>query len=130
MAERGEPYNLKRYSQVFDFRGLCWGNITPTDIDLCLDFHNEYFVFGEAKVVGNALPEGQRKAFERMVQRITFSGGKAIFIVFEHSTPPQAMIDAEHCPVVEYYYKDQWRKPMQPISLKQAIDKFISNGTK
>jgi hypothetical protein len=49
-----------------DFSRLCWGKITPTDIDLFVEFADRLFIFAEAKRHGATMPRGQKLAFERL----------------------------------------------------------------
>lgn len=66
MGERGVIRNLTHFRQQGLFVDMRWDKITPTDVDLFIDFQDKLFVFAEAKH-GSALPDvGQRLALERL----------------------------------------------------------------
>lgn len=41
---RGKAHNPGRYKQLVDYSKLCWGKITPTDIDGAIDFGGRLFI--------------------------------------------------------------------------------------
>lgn len=91
-----------------DFTGLKFGTITPTDLDLSVDFGGKLFVFGEAKFGDAALPVGQRLNLERICDAITRGGGTAIGMVLSHHAPPDQQIPFADTTVRAYYGDGQW----------------------
>ncbi len=132
MSERGVIENRKRKQQILDFRGLKYGKITPTDIDLSLDFQGKAFVFGEVKYGDACLPVGQRVHLENLVKAIGDSKRRAIAIVARHDVNDCAQDVLVHrCKVSELYFDSEryWRAPKHPITVKEVID-FIYYETR
>jgi translation initiation factor RLI1 len=116
-------------SQIRDFSGLRYGNITPTDIDGLIDFHNAAWIIFELKHAGAELPFGQRLALERQVDDLDASGKLSIVLVAEHRDTPPQDINAADAIVIQYRVNGEWHKYSGGKSLRQAIDGFLkSNG--
>ena len=125
MNTSGEVYNDTLFKQNTLFKGLKWGEITPTDIDGTIDFGNKAWVIFELKHTGNDLPPGQRWAFERMVDNLN-KIKPAICFIAEHSTRPEDDIIASEAIVVEYRYKEKkWMKTPNGNNLKESINIFL-----
>jgi hypothetical protein len=126
--DRGTIYNIERYKQLLDFSGLQFERkITPTDIDLFLDFGGIEFVVGEFKVKGNSVPYGQRRALNEILQHLSIKGKtNAMGIIAEHQTPPDKMINACNCWVTEYWFDIArgWQPPKEPITVRKAIEQW------
>lgn len=69
-AERGVIRNRERASQINDFSGLRWGNITPTDVDAMVEFGGRLFVLMECKTGNVEISTGQRLALMRVAAAI------------------------------------------------------------
>ena len=123
---RGEIKNRERAKQLRDFTSLCFGNITPTDIDCFIEFGDKLFVIAEAKVEGEELPFGQRLAMERWCDAIGETGRLSAALVVEHNTTPDEDIDFASCPVREYRYECKWNEPIKPVTCREAIDILLS----
>jgi hypothetical protein len=121
--DRGKIINRNFASQIRDFSGLRFGNITPTDIDGFIDFQNNCFIVMEFKHKDSKLPFGQKLAIERLVDNLEAAGKKCIGIVAEHDTSGD--IDCANCYVREYRYRKQWYPKPIPTTVKQLIDKFL-----
>jgi hypothetical protein len=50
MQDRGVIRDVKYASEWRDYSGLCYGTITPTDLDGLIDFRNRLFILIEIKV--------------------------------------------------------------------------------
>lgn len=124
LAERGAIYNRDRAAQLRDFTSLRWRNITPTDIDAFVDFGGKAFVVIETKRKGNALPNGQRLAIERLIDALSVSGAAAIALIAEHEAEED--IDVSKCTVVEYRFKGRWRKPRSVSEVQEALRIFLT----
>lgn len=106
--------------QVKDFSGLRFGKISPTDIDTLLEFSNRLFVLVELKHGTAKPPRGQELAFERLCDALQQAGKISFVLLASHSG--EGDIDVAACSVVRFRYQGKWRKPIQPLSVKQAIE--------
>jgi len=125
---RGEIQNRARAQQIRDFTGLCWGSITPTDIDGFVEFRDKLFVWIEAKLVGQDMDDGQRKALERACNAIAGTDRMSAILLIEHNEPCDKDIQFATCPVRQWFYKGEWRSPMRPVTCKEAIDKLLQEA--
>lgn len=123
---RGQIMNRARKQQIVDMTAMNYGNITPTDLDLLIDYQNNVFVFAELKLRDAPLLDGQRLAFERIVDGLTRGGKKAVFIVAEHQIDDAtADIPCDRCLVRMEYRQGQWVKPTREWTLRQRADFWI-----
>lgn len=125
--ERGKIRNRKIAKQLRDFSGLRWGNITPTDIDGFFEIANKIFIFIEVKYKTARMPQGQRTAFERLVDVVN-EKKKAILVIGTHSVDSDSDIDVSKCIVKEYRLDKKWIKPKIEATIKEIIDWFIRKG--
>lgn len=127
---RGKITHIKRSQQVSDFSGLLLShNITPTDIDGLIEYHNEKYVFFEVKYMNRELPYGQRLALERLVNDTALANKASVAIVCEHDEHDvNKQVDVANTVVREYYgYKvKKWIKPPRRILTHTLIELFIS----
>lgn len=124
-APRGAVTYKARAKQERDFTGLRYGNITPTDIDGLIEYHDKCYVFYEAKHV-NAPPmtEGQRIALERLcddLQKVK----ETILILCKHNSPADKAIDFSVCEVESYRRNGEWKPVKTGITVKRMSDSFI-----
>lgn len=111
--------------QIRDFRGLQFPNkITPTDIDLFIEFNNRVFVIGEIKFSDSKLYYGQKLALERLTDCIDESKIVVLFIA-THQNNPEDIIPVADCPVKEYRFRKQWIVPHKPFKVREFIDWFL-----
>lgn len=123
---RGKIYNRERASQIKDYSGLRWGNITPTDIDGIIEWKDKCFIVFEAKRQGNDLPYGQKLALMRLIDNLS---KPAILFVANHNAELGTDIDMANAIVEKYYWQGEWKQVKQHMLLREAIDGFIkSNG--
>ena len=118
---RGEIYDRDRAAQIRDFSGLRWGNITPTDIDGLIEYHNTCYILMEAKYNGADIPFGQKLALTRMIDDWQ---KPAILFLCSHDTPIGTDIDMATTMVSEFYFNGEW-KTVKERPLKYMIDLFI-----
>ncbi len=124
--DRGKIYNYARASQQIDFRGLRFGNITPTDIDGLIEYKNIAYILMEFKLRSNAIPGGQRLALERMTDDYNKAGKASICIIASHDTDDVSVdIDAAKAIVTEYRYKSGWVKPVGIFTVREWIERFL-----
>lgn len=127
--------NKERARQLVSFHNLQYERgITPTDVDLFMDFGNKVFIVGEIKYNNKPCDKGQYLAILRFVDRIatTTPEVKALMFVAEHQEHnPQNDIDAASCQVREYRTGRVTRKVEKKMTVKQLIDGFLAkNGIK
>jgi len=118
---RGKITNRDRAMQIRDFSGLRWGNITPTDIDGLIEYHNKCYIVMEAKANGAELPYGQKLALTRMIDDCN---KPSILFLCSHDTPIGTDIDMATTMVSELYFNGKW-ETIKPKPLKYMIDLFI-----
>lgn len=119
---RGEITNRERAKQLRDFSGLCWGKITPTDIDFAIDFGDTLYIYGEIKYTETPMPLGQRLYYEHQCLADLEAGREACALIVEHDVPPEQDIPVADCTVTEYWWHGAWHEPTQPLTCKAAID--------
>ena len=124
---RGSIQFRERRKQIIDFSGLRYGNITPTDCDGFIEYQNKAYVLFEIKYRDAKVPHGQSLALTRSVDDYVSAGKKALLIIAQHEVDdPNQDINAAKCSVRDFYFKGKWHKPKDSITLKDAIDKFIT----
>lgn len=123
---RGVIRNRGAAQQIRDFSGLRWGNITPTDIDMFVDFGNKSFVIAEAKYNDAKIPNGQQCALTRLADRAQGGGAEVLLVVVSHQET-SADIDYATLPVFCIYYGGHWLwmgRRGTPWELRELIDTF------
>lgn len=105
-VKRGEIQYIDRAKQLILFTGLeRMRGITPTDIDLLIDYGGKSFLYGEAKFKNRILPVGQRKALENLVKSHTQNWHTAVAIVFNHECKTNEEIISKDQLVTEVYFR-------------------------
>ena len=129
VTQRGVYENVRRGRQLLRFDGIQWGNITPTDIDCIVEFHDSVWVMCEVKMKNKDLPEGQRLTLERFVNDTTKAGKHSIAIVAEHDIrdPRKDVFLKKDCMVREFYCTETglWRPPRYSLTAEDAMTKYI-----
>lgn len=123
MSERGEIRNRKQAAQIRDFRGLRFGNITPTDVDGMIEYQNKAFVFIETKFQDAELPTGQKLALERVCDALERSGRPTLVIVASHNSSED--IDMANTKVREFRWRYKWNIQHDPRTTRSLIEGFI-----
>lgn len=124
MRNRGLILNREYATQIRDFSGLLFGNITPTDIDGLIDFRDRIFIIMEFKHSGAPIPFGQKLALERLTDIICETGRIGIGLIAEHNT--NGDIDCANCLVTQYRYRKQWVTPLSQFNVKEIITHFLN----
>lgn len=127
---RGTIKNFQHATQARDFNEIRWGKITPTDVDLSIDFGGKFFVFADLKFQGATMPRGQEIYFENLCRVLWKGGSHAVAIVAEHCAPPNTPIRAYEAIVTRYFLQTpkqpaKWRTPREQIYLKKAVDDLL-----
>ncbi len=105
MSERGEIRNDEYARPLVLYKGMRWENITPTDIDGCIDFQDKVFIFFEVKHGKTNLTLGQKILLERLVNRINKSGAFGYALVCRHFVDGDVLL--KNC-VVHDVYNGKW----------------------
>ena len=122
-SRRGAIHNREYATQVKDYTGLRFGNITPTDIDGLIEYKDKAYVYIELKYKDAELPRGQRLALERQcddMQRVK----PTITIIASHSETGD--IDVANTTVTEYRFWGAWRTRDTTTTTYDLISKFFS----
>ena len=128
MNERGVYQSVNRGRQLLLFDGLRYGNITPTDMDGVIEYHNHLWLMFEAKLEGKEVPTGQRLLLERFIQDAKKARKHGIAAIVEHNVQDtNRNIYLKDCKVRELITTENqtWRPPKYEITVKEITDKFI-----
>lgn len=104
---RGAIRNREYGTQVRDYSGLRFGNITPTDIDGLIEYKNQAYVILELKFKGCPLPYGQRLALERLCDDLQCTK-PTLLIIAEHTSTGD--IDVTATVAIETRWEGRWHK--------------------
>ena len=102
--------NPTRAAQLINFQGLKYGNCSPTDLDLTIEWKGLTFAFCELKLKGTPLTIGQRLYLSNTVNAINDGGRHAVALFAEHEVddPSQDVIAAEAIVSLAYGKDKQW----------------------
>lgn len=122
---RGKFQREDRARQLVRFDGLRYGTITPTDVDMFIEYNGKAFVLAELKHRDAPMPRGQELALTRTVDALS-EKAEAVLFVCEHEVDDTSQdIVAADTLVRDVYYHGRWRR-VKRITLKEATDSFIS----
>jgi hypothetical protein len=119
---RGVIRNRQMATQVRDFSGLCFGNITPTDIDGYIEYKNRCHILIETKYGTAELPYGQRLALERMCDDL-HKAKPTIAIIASHTSTGD--IDVANALVSETRFKRKWIHKYDGMTVRQLVERFL-----
>jgi len=111
--------------QIKLFKGLLWGKISPTDIDVFLEFGDKLYIFIELKYGESILGWGQQKAFERICDTCATKDRVSIFLLANHWCEKDEKIVVKDCIVQKYRLNGKWSDPKQEINVKEAVDALL-----
>lgn len=130
-ATRGTYQNVDFAKQLVSFEGMTFigssgiRNVTPTDIDGYIQLDNQNaFIFFELKHGETHLPNGQAKAFMRLIDALCESGKNAILFVGKHDCEAEEHVIAGEAEVDRYYINKQWIH-VNPAPLKNYINGYL-----
>lgn len=115
------------------FNGIKYGNITPTDIDMAIEYKDKARILVEVKHGEKEVPAGQKLLLKRFVDDFRACGKDAIAIIAQHDVDDaEKDVQVASCQVREIYYKRkadgtdcEWRKPNGFFTVEKLIDAFI-----
>ena len=125
---RGVIKHIARAQQINSFKNIRYGNITPTDLDGAIEYHDKCWVFFELKYNNVPISYGQKLALERLVNDTAKNNKKSIAIIADHYVnDTNKEVDAADCVVREIYLSNEkkWRGVVRKMSLKECVDVFI-----
>jgi hypothetical protein len=123
---RGKIEYRERARQIIDFSGLRYGNITPTDVDGCIEYQNKCILFLEYKYDDAKMPRGQELAFERIVDDIQNGGKECALMVCSHNVQNcEKDIDAATAKVVRLYWHGRWYDYQEKKTVKERVDNYL-----
>lgn len=127
-AERGVIKNRSYARQINNFSGLRYGTITPTDLDVCLEFHGKLFIFGEIKYGGAVVPRGQMVFLERLCKAMHQKPLRYCFgVIADHHHAPTEDIDTHDAIVRAIWQNGRFMQPMTPgLTVRAAVDRMVS----
>lgn len=127
MNKRGVYQHKERAKQLLLYEGMQYMNITPTDIDGCIEYHNKAWFFYEIKEKGTPIKMGQRIALERLVKDTSTAGKYSIAIIAEHEEyDTEKPVYLKDCVVRELKIgNEKWRPPNKPMTVKEITDLCI-----
>lgn len=126
---RGKIHHRERAKQLRDFSGIRYKNITPTDLDFAIEYHDGKRILGELKYGDVELPQGQRWLMERFVNDFIKAGKPSIAFVGKHYVSDSSQdIDVANCIVDEVYYNMAWKKSNTNCTVKALCDWFIGDS--
>lgn len=117
------------HSVKLDFKNLRFGpkqNKRPSDIDMFY-LHGSTLILADGKNAIGEFSEGQRSLYKALID--SHRGG-GYFFYFVHDVFQQNgddTVDVAQCLIQEYYYKGQWRKPLKPTTMYEALHKIIGD---
>lgn len=125
---RGKIKFPNRKKQLLDYSGLLFGNITPSDIDGIIEWHNDKYALLEYKYKAAQMPFGQKLLLERMANDLYRSGKEVVVLVAKHEEDDcDNEVDAAKCLVRELYIPTEgvWRKPKGEFSVFDICEMFL-----
>ena len=125
-VERGVIRNVDEFRRILNFQGLRFGNITPTDIDIFLEFGNTTFVIVEVKWIGAEIPFGQKLALERLAMATSITI-PTLLVIARHDCSGDGAVEIGECNILEVFiHKDgEWEwETWKHITLRSLIDLF------
>lgn len=122
--ERGKINNKERATQLRDFSGLRFKNMTPTDIDGLLEYENICYVFFETKFENAPLPAGQKLALQRLCDDMSMVK-PTISVISSHNSPIGEVIDTASTIVSEFRFRGNWCMDTSDTTLRELMARFI-----
>ena len=125
-SPRGKIYNRKRARQIVNYEGIQIDNITPTDIDGLIEYHDLAYILIELKYIGADVPFGQRLAIERLINDLSTTGKSCVAFIAEHNAGCENCecddIIARYAVVRQIYYNHKWHNV---ISKKETLGDLV-----
>lgn len=120
--------NINGAKQLVSFDDIGYGGASLSDIDFCMEYHDNVWVIGEVKARGVIVPKAQRLFLERFVNMARDGGRRAIAIIVEHNVWNwREIVNLRDCLVREYYTTEtgRWAYPRRPYYVGEMINQYI-----
>ena len=125
MQNRGVIKFRERKKQILDFSGIRFGNITPTDIDVFIEYHNKCYVIIEVKYGYAEILFGQKLALERMCDDFEKVGKPSVFIISRHEIDnPEEDVKLAKAIASKCYFRKKWTD-IHNETTEEVIRRFI-----
>ena len=121
---RGVIRNREYSNQVKDYSGLCFGKITPTDIDGVIEYKNLGYIIIELKHNGAPLPYGQQLCLERLCDDLERTK-PTLLVIASHDCDGD--INVANLLVTKFRSEHQTRLPDARITVRLLCAQFILN---
>jgi hypothetical protein len=125
---RGVINNPDRQRQIRDYSGLRFGNITPTDIDGLIEYHNKAYVILELKYRETPILRGQELALEIMTTDLYKSGKEVLCIIAKHYEDDCNIPIKAHDSIVfkfRYGQDKYWQLKNYDMKTKDLVSEFL-----
>ncbi len=125
---RGDIHTPNRASQLRDYSGLRYGNITPTDLDGIIEYHDKAYIIIELKHKdAPPISDGQRLCLERLTDDLASTGKQVLCIIAIHETEAHEKIDAANTTVESCRLSGRWREIKSNRLTKDLIRAFLDS---
>jgi len=122
---RGTFQNNARAKQLIRFDGMTFENISPTDIDAFIEYHDKAYVLFECKSGDADMSRGQRLALERMTDDLQRAGKETVLLICEHNVPCCDDVFLKQTAVRRYYRKKRYHETKGKLTAREFADKFL-----
>ncbi len=138
LANTNGIQNWANHAVKLDFKNLRFGpqdQLRPSDIDLFF-LYGRLLIIGDGKNEVGTMSDGQRKIYERLIDRwCEAKNHQGFYMWFSHNAFQQngdTEVDVAGCPVVEYYYHDgkkgRWLTPQSHTTVKAAMYRILPDN--
>lgn len=131
MLERGSIRHIDRYKQLLDFSGLQFERkITPTDIDMLIDFGSKELVIGEFKSAGAPVHRGQLRCITSLLEVHHSYGIRSLGMIAYHDYPPEQVIMVSKLLVDQLWFHPRkgWVPESKGRTVREIIDAWREWG--
>lgn len=124
MSARGEIKSPKFAKTLVDFSGVRYKKITPTDVDVLIEYQNRVYILAEIKYKNANIPFGQELALERMADDLA-KIKPTLLIHCNWESLINERIDLSSTNVVRYRSEGKWVFPAKKLDFKELADRFL-----
>lgn len=125
MAQIGEIRNEENFKQPLLFTGIIrHRGISPTDIDMCIEYNGNAILLFEFKHYKSELTTGQRLLLERLVDCYQSENKIAAAILVYHYNDAIEPIIAKNQFIDSVYTNGKWTKYNNLTTVEEIIEKF------
>lgn len=122
---RGDVRLPAAYTQLRDYSGLRYGNITPTDIDGLIEYKGRAYVILEVKYMDAIMAHGQELALERLTDDLEKAGKPTLCVIAAHNAVFEAKIKVAEANVQKYRFQGKWHESKNLLA-GEMITRFLA----